>query len=423
MRLTRRRAAVAAALLVGPVLVSLAGSGLAQEAADDGPTSFSGTASALATRITFRFEGFPVTDIPVDGGGPTAQAALDSLGTTSGYAAFPDPGTFLAGAPSLVTGLVSSGVAGLPGIQLPPLPNFPLSVSSDNTRSEQTIGAGPYALSAKSSDRASTAESTAGLATPGGNVALLRSSASVAREGDSVVSHATTTLEGLTLGPLTIGKVTSTARYELDASGTTTSSTDLRISGARIGGVSVDLTPQGLDVAGIVIPIPIEDTLGALLGAAGITVDFLAPQELADRVIAPALRLTIPYESPQPIPGIGAVKGDIAITVGAATAEMSGVPFAGDTGTDGSIDLGGTDDLSGGVSTPDLGSGGVDLPDLAPVPRVPGSGGQPVDVPVVNTAVREVLELDLRSLYLVVGAGALTTLAISRLIRRMGVWT
>ena len=44
--------------------------------------SFTATASADGTRMTVTIRNAPLTDSPVDGGGPTAQAQLDSAGTS-----------------------------------------------------------------------------------------------------------------------------------------------------------------------------------------------------------------------------------------------------------------------------------------------------------------------------------------------------
>ncbi|HEY0397116.1 MAG TPA: hypothetical protein VGF00_01930, partial [Acidimicrobiia bacterium] len=66
------------------------------------PAPFTATASAMGTRIKITIPGGPLTDTPVDAGGPTAQATLDSLGTSQGYAAFPDPGAFVLSVPGLV---------------------------------------------------------------------------------------------------------------------------------------------------------------------------------------------------------------------------------------------------------------------------------------------------------------------------------
>jgi hypothetical protein len=151
---------LAAAIL----LVPGAGAGRAQVAA--GPAAFSGTASALGMELKLQIPGFPATDVPVDAGGPTAQAAADSLGSSTGYAALPDPGQFVTTIPGLVTGLLASGAAGFPPVHLPPLPNYPLFVQSDvNSAPNASFGAGPYQLSAKSAQGSSQASGVGGLQT------------------------------------------------------------------------------------------------------------------------------------------------------------------------------------------------------------------------------------------------------------------
>src|SRR5712692_9172800 len=63
--------------------------------------AFSGSAAAGGVRVTVNVPGAPLTDTPIDGGGPTAQVVVDSIGTSSGYAAFPDPGQFVLSIPGL----------------------------------------------------------------------------------------------------------------------------------------------------------------------------------------------------------------------------------------------------------------------------------------------------------------------------------
>src|SRR4051794_1304499 len=74
-------------------------------------TPFAASAAASGVRMTVVLPDAPVTDTPVDGGGPTAQVALSSLGTSTGYAAFPDPGGLVISAPGLVAGLLQSPIS------------------------------------------------------------------------------------------------------------------------------------------------------------------------------------------------------------------------------------------------------------------------------------------------------------------------
>lgn len=425
MLLTRRiLPAIGVAALL---LATLPGAGGAQEASSL-PSSYSGTASAVAARISLTFKGFPITDVPVDGGGPTAQAVLDSLGSTNGYAAFPDPGSFLVGLPGLAVGLLNTGAAGLPSIRLPSIPAYPLAISTDGTNADQSLGSGPYELTSSSTPERSEATATAGLATPLGAVALLRSEASVKPDGSTIVAKAATTLEGLTIGPLSVGKIVSTATYKLDSSGTATPATDLRVSSIKVGGIAVDLTGDGIVAAGNNVPLSVGGVLSKLLAGAGITVKLLGAQSFPNKVVAPAVQITIPYSAGStPLPLLGPVSGNLTLTLGAATAELSGTASSADVG-------GGTGDV--GTSIDASGSGGADLgsvdpgatTDLPPLPagaavvNTPaGSGGPSQPLGDVVPALAAHLDVDLRTLYLVIGAGALAALALGHLIRRLGV--
>ncbi len=111
-------AAVVALVLVVPLH--------ANSARADGPTgAYTVTARADAFRVGVSATGFIVSSL-TDTSGPTAQARVDSLGTSVGFAAFPYPGDTIATAPGLVASLV------LPQLGLPPpnLPPYPLAVSS-----------------------------------------------------------------------------------------------------------------------------------------------------------------------------------------------------------------------------------------------------------------------------------------------------
>src|SRR5713226_9150224 len=116
-RLFAAAAGVVALVLVVPLHVT--------GARADGPTgSYTTTARADAFRIGVSATGFIVNSL-ADVSGPTAQARVDSLGTSVGFAAFPYPGDVITGVPGLVTSIV------LPKLGLPPpnLPPYPLAVS------------------------------------------------------------------------------------------------------------------------------------------------------------------------------------------------------------------------------------------------------------------------------------------------------
>lgn len=436
--MTRPIVRIGAAAGVAAALVLLPSGGL-RAAPTTAP--FSGSADASAVRLTVTIPGAPLTDTPVDGGGPTAQVVADSIGTSTGYAAFPDPGRFTTTIPGLVSGLLASGLAGLPPIQAPSLPDYPFYVSSDaSTAPDASLGSGPVVLHAASQPGQSQATASAGVeASPVGNTALAKSTSSIAPLADgSVVASAVADLQGLTIGPLTIGDIKSTATETVDPSGTVTPSTALEIAGLRVGGVPVELTPQGFRAGNAVYPVPLNSALASLLKAAGITIEFVAPQQFPGKVIAPALRIVYPFAMPFAIPNVGKYSGTVTMVVGFATAQMSGVGPSSPSASSASQTPPGSSATSlssapsSGGST-DVGvGGGSSLPVTSQASPAPsGSGSYPSAaapfIPSRTGAAEPVAAqspgLDLRSLYLIAVIGLIVASTSGALIRRVGVRT
>lgn len=458
----RTRSGVRRSLLVG---VCLAGCVAVPAGAITGATgqgdaaatvSFSGSAAAGGVLLTVVAPGAPATDVPVDGGGPTAQVAVDSIGTSVGYAAFPDPGKFFVSVPGLAVGLLAGGAGGLPPLDLPSLPGYPFYVASDpDTAPEVSVGSGPYRLAASSTPQASEASATAGLETDVGNAALASSTASVAPSASGgVVAKATARLQGLSVGPLTIGQVSSTATQTMDEGGTITPSTDLEIAGMRVGNVPVALTPKGFVAGGETTPVAVNSSLADMLKGTGITVELVAPQNFPDRVVAPAIRISFPFA----IPG-AKDSGTATMIIGSATTSLVGAAatgavdlpvgsggdlphdgFAGDgganpSGTDGGVGTDGGIGSLGGAAMADNGdsagsqeaAGGESGPSDATLPvsggadQLVSAGSLPAATVAGGSSAIAVTKLDLRTVYLVVLLGALAVSAAGAGIRRLGV--
>ena len=67
-----------------------------------GVGSFSATAASDAFRLQYEIPKFLAVERFVDGGGPTAQAQLDSLGTAQAFSSFPYPGDLAVNGPGLI---------------------------------------------------------------------------------------------------------------------------------------------------------------------------------------------------------------------------------------------------------------------------------------------------------------------------------
>jgi hypothetical protein len=378
MRLSWARAT--ASLGVGVAVVVFPVSGHAQTPT---PSVFAGSAMAIGVRAALTTEPGIHFKTPFDGGGPTAQVAVDTLGSSNGYAAFPDPGQDYVTLPGLITG----SITGAGGPVLPTPPNYPFYLQSDaGTAPDQQAGAGFYELMATSRPDSSDARARIGFATGiVGNVGQATSTAMLAPEDDgSIVSVAESHVEGLVVGPIAIGEIKSTARMRSDASGTSVPTTDLQINALRIGGVAVQVHPGGIGFGEPTVPLPIETTLKELLGQSGMTIELIAPRHVDNTVTAPAIEITMPYETP-PAGELGGHTGTLRIVVGSATATLTAA--AGTEGSEVAIDTGGgAPELSEPASFPPAATTAVD--DVTPLvqgttePAPSGPLSDLVDLPV-----------------------------------------
>jgi hypothetical protein len=315
------RAALCIAAAVGVALVG-APEFVGASEGDDATPGFSGSAAASGIRFTMKMSNLPFTDTPIDAGGPTAQVVADSGGTSQGYAAVPDPGPIVIGGPGLLAGVLAGGVPGaVPPTKLPQEPpGYPFYVRSDaGAAPEQKLGSGPVQLEASSTPGASKSSARTGLqAGESAHAGLATSTAEIGPAGGTVVAKATSRIEGVTVGPLTIGAITSVASETLDPSGKLTPATELRVEGVKVGDVSVGLSPQGFSSGGSTTPVPLNPSLDAALKPSGITVRVVAAQTYPNRVVAPALEVSMPFDS-----GQFQYKGTITLTLGSAMAAMT----------------------------------------------------------------------------------------------------
>mgnify|MGYP001426172799 CR=1 FL=1 len=439
---SRRRIGLAARTSVGGGLLAATALAPGLGHADPAPRPFQGSAESSGANVATSVPGFPVSNNPVDSGGPVAQANLNSLGTSEGFASFPDPGSVITSLPGLGAGLLSGGLAGLPPIDVPQAPSYPFEISSDaGTNPHQSAGAGPYNLAADSSLAFSQASATAGLQTGViGNAALVTSKARVSVQGDGgVVATAVSDVQSLTIGPLTIGEVKSTATETLGPDGTIEPTTAMVIDGVAIGGLAVGISPTGLDLPGPTYPLPLNATLASLLSAAKISVTVLAAQSYPGRVVAPALRITGPVS----VKNVGSGPGSYTLTIGGASAAMltSGLAEAPAT------PVGARADSPVGPSAATGATAPITVPPLPPAGSAAGvqqgatptppsalspvQAGSPSQTAVAlgpesarPLAVRD--DFDITSLYLIVAVMAVVMWAAGQLIRLLGVrgtWT
>jgi hypothetical protein len=339
-----------------------------------------------------------ISTTPVDVGGPTAQVVADSLGSATGFAAFPHPGELVITTPGLLAGLFADQ-------GIPTVPPYPLAIQSDAVSvPEASLGEGPYRLTARSGPATSSASASSGLVTGAGSAALLRSTAAIDHDDGVVRAEATTLLQGLAIGPLTIGEIEATAEASLGPDGLAQNSS-LEVSGLRVGGIAVTIGPDHVEVAGTSVPLALGDALAGLLEAAGVSVRFLAGDTAEGRAVAEAIEISWPFSAPE-VPGVGVVTGRAVLTVGGVVADLEGAAPSGPSPTEPEL---------GPTTVPVI--GGAPVP-TSPPPSTPAPRDDEVDPgPMAPIAVRF---WDLTSLYLAVGSAGVTVLSISHMVRRMG---
>ena len=317
--------------------------------------SFSALAAADGVRVTVTVPHSGLTNEVADGGGPSVQARVDSLGTSKAFASFPYPGDTVANLPGLVRTL-SGGV---------PVPDLPFFVQSDHPIvPKQEAGTGPYLLRAQSEASRSAATASVGLASEGiGALGLARSEATVHSTAEAVVSEATSTIESFFVGPLRLGHVVSHARVSLAADGTRTQTADTEVFGAMVGSTAVTFTPAGLRVGAAEAALPGTAPLAEPLAAAGITVEVMPRKDLPTGVVAPAIRVTQKQQS-----------SEVVYVLGGASA--SGTGQAADTSAPAGVDGG---PVSKGPSEAGSSPGAAASPGSGPNPVAADAAPTPGD--------------------------------------------
>lgn len=287
----RHRTAVlgtGAALTLAATLV--AGVSVTPASADG---SFRTLAAADGARMTVVAVNGPATNVPVDLGAPVAQASLDSLGTNQSFASQPYPGDLAVSAPGLMAG-VSNG-------QVAP-PNYPLYVSADYPiRPEQTVEQPGYQLKATAAAGEVAASARSGEASAERSAVASTAAARTVTDGGTVTGDASTIATGFAAGPLTIGRISSTASVTRQPDGAITRRSALDISGARIGDTAVSITPQGITVGTASTPVPDGAGVQKVLSDAGVTVKYLAGSDTENGLVAPALEVSWTKAVPGPV--------------------------------------------------------------------------------------------------------------------------
>jgi hypothetical protein len=264
-------------------------------------------AAADGARLSVTVPGATVVDQIIDGGGPTAQAELNSLGGSSALAAQPYPGELAIIGPGLGASLIGA----------PQPPAYPFVAASRHpSMPEQTVEPNPgYSLVARSTESSSEASARSGAADETNKVFLTQATAAVKADPEQVVAEASNRVEALTVGPLSIASAVSSARVVGKPTGDPERQSALAVNGVTIAGQAVGFTDAGFVTPGGATPLPPSDPLLTALSSAGVAVSYLAPETTPTGVVAPGLRIVTTQE----IPGAGRT-ATISLTLGRASA-------------------------------------------------------------------------------------------------------
>jgi len=319
-----------------------------------GTQAATGGAQASGMYIRYGIPGFLVVEDFLDGGGPVAQSLADTSAGAGSFASLPYPGETAIAGPGTLSGLGA-----------PRLPDWPFYVSASHpTRPAQNLSdpVGSYVLDAAAEDGKAKASARGGEPAQFSGQAKSHSDArtEVLTTAEGVTATATSTVEGFTMGPLSIMSVASksvTTYHPGEAKPSTV--TELRVDGGRVGTMGFHYGPDGLAVNNQAVAVPAAEGLKALnqaLAPAGLSLQVETPTPLEGGASAAALEVV----SVAPIPGAGT--GTMRIAMGGASSyvavgEGSGLPALPDV-------------------TPPAG--------FDPEPPIAEAGAAPVTTPVVD---------------------------------------
>jgi hypothetical protein len=335
--------------------------------ADFGSGTFRGQATADGIRATVAVKDYLIVEDFIDGGGPTAQAGLDSLGESTAFSSLPYPGATGVG----LTGLVST----LSGKSLP---SYPFYVSSQNpSNPEVTVRQPGYLMQAKSGADRSEAQTEVGATTTAGEEFGSFATASVEFLGGTVTSLGEARTR-LATGAFSLNGTFSRAVVSVAPGGKVTKSSSFEASTFHLGTLVIGVTDKGLIAGPQGAPLDPARQVSNAITEAGVTVKFLPAVETADSVLSSGLEISME----RAIPNVGSAKGVVSYIVGRtfAQADAAGFTAGAGTGTPAvGVDSAG---IAPGAVLPTTGVDAAGLPGVVAPAAVPGAA----PVPTVNIA-------------------------------------
>jgi hypothetical protein len=222
---------------------------------------------------------------PTGAGVPVAQACVDyGVGDSLAFASSPYPGETLVGLPG--------SLAGQTGQQVPAYPAY--AGTRYPATPQASVSQPGVSLLARSSETASHAEASHAIdQVPVGGPTVSTADVSVDPAAGTSAATAKADLRPLTInGVLILGEVVSSASAARNKAGTVTRSSQLQIGRTTVAGQEVAITPAGVQVPGQTVGLPDTGAVTQALAQAGITVQYLAPQNTARGILSAGVDIT-----------------------------------------------------------------------------------------------------------------------------------
>lgn len=360
-----------------------------------------------------------------EGGSPAAQAVLDSVGNSKGYAANPYPGDFAVSLPGTV-----AGVLPIPA----PVPGYPAFVTSDSANQpEAHADYAAYTLSSTSDDVGTHATATEGDKADDEGYAVADAQTRVV-DGSGVHVMATSTVDAFAVpGVLSFGTVTTTAEITRAEGSKPQVKSSIEVWGVTVAGQPVGFRDGHFVAPGTDQPLP-ADPLDGVLGQAGVSVRYVGAERLPNGIASPAVEVTITQEAPAGNPASGQYKVTHVLGRSIATLDVNGraaaatptAPGGGVGATHPGTTSGGGTAATGqpsgpvGSSAPDLGNAGTSgtaesngPPEVASAPQ----SGTPGPAALAASMPGHVETVDI---YLAIVVAAAFLAVSSQLVRSLG---
>jgi hypothetical protein len=288
---------------MGVVLVLAGAAGLAPlhgAGADESAPAEEFTMTARADTFAFQFTETAAPAAPdgevFDASPSTAQALLDSVGRSEGYAAAPTPGPFFATLPSNGNGVIA-------GLGIPfAFPDYPFYANSSHPVKPSTdMTVGPFHAKAESDEQHSTGEASSG--GPAGEEGAFMSSRAAAAVGVDPGSgvrsaDAASRFDGFTVGPLALGQSLASANLTQSPGQAPAKTSSFTVASFTVAGVQVALTDHGFKLGDQAPPTADLATLMGVLGQAGITVEFIPARDTPTSIESAGMRITKAGQDP-----------------------------------------------------------------------------------------------------------------------------